>query len=59
MIHIKDIPEIWGLPLISPEGMGPEEAVVPLEYRSPLGQTAEYSLTSEKILNSAFYNDEV
>lgn len=45
-MHIKDIPEIWGLLPISPEGMGPEEAVVPLEYRSPLGQTAEYSLTS-------------
>lgn len=59
MMHIKDIPEIWGLLPISPEGMGPEEAVVPLEYRSPLGQTAEYSLTSEKILNSALYNDEI
>lgn len=59
MTHTKDIPETGGLLLISPEGMGPEEAVVPLEHRSPLGQTAEYSLTSEKILNSAFYSDEV
>lgn len=42
MTHTKDILEL-GLLLISPEGMGPEEAVVPLEQRSPLGQTAEYS----------------
>lgn len=58
--HIRNIPEILGAAshLFRRNGAWKSGSTFG-QYLSPFGQTSECSLKSEKICNSAFYNDQV